>query len=443
MEHSVTLDKEKCKGCVNCVKHCHTQAIRVRNGKATILGERCIDCAECIRICENQAKKAVMDPMELMEQFDYTVALPAPSFYAQFHRVDDPNLILTGLKRIGFDEVFEVALAAQYITRETVTYLAEHPELQRPVLSSACPAIVKLIRIRYPELVDRVLPLIAPVEYAAIAARKLAVEQTGLAPEQIGIFLIAPCPAKATVSKDPLGLEQPVIDATLSMAQVYKKVNAVLGEIEEPEVLLSSLPQGIGWAVSGGESALFAPERCILADGIENASHVLEMVEDTQLSNIDFIELNCCPGGCLGGCLTVENPFLAKARLQHVMNQPGLKRRVVSLPDVDVHWRKKLSFQPVGNLGGSIEDNIQTMRKIEELYQQLPGVDCGSCGAPDCRCFAQDVVLGYASVDDCIFRIRDRLRDLLEQNPAFQELVPVPFRRVDDKAEQVKEELPK
>ena len=46
--HSVRLDKDKCKGCTNCIKRCPTQAIRVRAGKAHIIKERCIDCGECI-----------------------------------------------------------------------------------------------------------------------------------------------------------------------------------------------------------------------------------------------------------------------------------------------------------------------------------------------------------------------------------------------------------
>ena len=41
--HSVRLDKEKCKGCTNCLKRCPTEAIRVRGGLAHIINERCID----------------------------------------------------------------------------------------------------------------------------------------------------------------------------------------------------------------------------------------------------------------------------------------------------------------------------------------------------------------------------------------------------------------
>ena len=105
--HSVTLMPDACKGCISCMKRCPTEAIRVRGGKATIISERCIDCGECIRICPSHAKRAVTDGYEQLERFRWKIALPAPSFYGQFSGIDDINYILTGLKHIGFDDVFE------------------------------------------------------------------------------------------------------------------------------------------------------------------------------------------------------------------------------------------------------------------------------------------------------------------------------------------------
>ena len=61
--HSVTLDKDKCVGCTNCLKRCPTEAIRVRGGRAHIIDERCIDCGECIRVCEHHAKIANTNPL--------------------------------------------------------------------------------------------------------------------------------------------------------------------------------------------------------------------------------------------------------------------------------------------------------------------------------------------------------------------------------------------
>ena len=103
--HSVQLDKSKCMGCINCIKRCPTQAIRVRGGKATIITEFCIDCGECIRICPHHAKLAIYDPLSVMENYEYMVALPAPSLYAQFNNLDDINIVLRALLKMGFDEI--------------------------------------------------------------------------------------------------------------------------------------------------------------------------------------------------------------------------------------------------------------------------------------------------------------------------------------------------
>ena len=113
--HSVTLDEEKCKGCTNCIKRCPVEAIRVHRGKAKIIEERCIDCGECIRCCPNHAKIAVTDTLERLAGFEYKIVLPAPPFSASFERRSTSGRYSRPFLRIGFDEVFEVALAAEVV----------------------------------------------------------------------------------------------------------------------------------------------------------------------------------------------------------------------------------------------------------------------------------------------------------------------------------------
>ena len=110
--HSVYLDESLCKGCINCIKRCPTQAIRVRNGKARITSQFCIDCGECVRTCSHHAKKIHIDSLDILNDYAYTVALPAPSLYAQFNNLDDVNILLTALIYLGFDDVYEVGAAA-------------------------------------------------------------------------------------------------------------------------------------------------------------------------------------------------------------------------------------------------------------------------------------------------------------------------------------------
>ena len=92
---SVKLDADLCKGSINCIKRCPTQAIRVRNGKAEITNEFCIDCAECIRICPHHAKLPSYDKLEVLKDYEYTVALPAPALYGQFNNLDDVKSKIT------------------------------------------------------------------------------------------------------------------------------------------------------------------------------------------------------------------------------------------------------------------------------------------------------------------------------------------------------------
>ena len=171
--HSVTLDRDKCMGCINCIKRCPTEAIRVRNKKAYIIKERCIDCGECIRVCPHHAKRATCDGLDILNNYPYTIALPAPSFMAQFNNLEDVDIVLNALLDFGFDQVFEVAKAAEIVSAAT-RILMKEGKLPKPVISSACPAVTRLIRVRFPGLIDHILPLHAPIEVAARLAKKEA-----------------------------------------------------------------------------------------------------------------------------------------------------------------------------------------------------------------------------------------------------------------------------
>ena len=209
--HSVRLDESLCKGCINCIKRCPTEAIRVRGGKASINNKFCIDCGECIRVCPHHAKLATYDKLDVMKKYKYTVALPAPSLYSQFNNLDDVNIVLNALLLMGFDDVFEVSAAAELVSEATRQYISEHEE-QLPLISTACPSVVRLIRVRFPNLIPHLLPINPPVEVAAVLAVKKAMEDTGLPREEIGIMFISPCPSKVTYVKSPLGTEKSEIE---------------------------------------------------------------------------------------------------------------------------------------------------------------------------------------------------------------------------------------
>ncbi|MBE7012886.1 MAG: 4Fe-4S dicluster domain-containing protein [Ruminococcaceae bacterium] len=410
--HSVTLDKDKCKGCTNCIKRCPTQAIRVRNGKAKIIKERCIDCGECIRVCPYHAKKAVTDEFSILKNYKYNIALPAPSFYGQFAKNDDINVLLGALKKIGFDDVFEVAYAAQIVTQETRKILAEG-KIQKPVINSACPTVVKLICARFPSLIDHILPVISPMNLAARLSRSIVKEKLGFTDEEIGVFFITPCAAKATCAKIPIGAAKTYINGTFSVKDTYRKVLPYMNEVDGTENLARADFDGVCWAVSGGEAKGLAIENYIAVDGIHNVEEVMEAIEDDKLNDIDFVEALACVGGCVGGPLNVENNFVAKSRIKKMADKTTKK---AELPvDVDVAWDTPLRPNTVMSLDEDIVVAMQKMEMMNEIYERLPHLDCGSCGSPSCKTLSEDIVRGFAKETNCIFKLREKIADLTRE----------------------------
>ena len=430
MKHSVVLDRNRCRGCTTCIKNCPTEAIRVRRGKALILSDRCIDCGRCIQVCPHRAIKSVSDNLERLRDYRYCVAIPEPALYGQFQHMWDIDLVLNGLKKIGFHKVFEAAKAAELL----VEYTSRRGTEQKspvPLISSNCPTILRLIRIRFPRLIEHIDPLILPMELAATLARREAEKETGLSPEEIGVFAIVPCPAKATACHRPEGLESPVLDGAFAVRDIYIPLLRAMELLEEPEPMLSAGATGIGVAICSGECHARGSSKYLAVDGIENSIQMLEEIEDGRQPEVEFIELSACTQGCVGGCLNVENPYAARMRIRRMMKQQPVDRCVQPLSqeeEKDLQFSRILQYSPAFRLD---EDRAEAMAKhlrIEALESRLPGLHCGSCGAPNCHAFAEDVVLGRASLDDCIFRVRERMRDVA--GPGGTDVyLPPPFRQ--------------
>lgn len=414
--HSVSLQSELCCGCTNCLKRCPTEAIRVHDGKAHILKERCIDCGECIRICPHHAKKAVSSTLDDIKDYKIKVAIPAPALFGQFNNLDDIDFVLTGLRRIGFDFIFEVSRAAELVSEATRKLLAQG-KLNFPIISSACPAVVRLIKIRFPELCENVMPLLAPMEIAARIARNEVKDKTGATDDDIGVFFITPCAAKVTEVHSPSFGEKSACNGAIAISKIYPLLTSAMDHLKVVEPISKSGLIGVGWATSGGESSAMLGEKYLAADGIENVIRVLEELEDDHIRDVDFIELNACSGGCVGGVLTVENPYVAQARIKNLRKYMPVSLNHLEddrLPEM--MWNGKLEFNSnIFSLDDDISKAIDKMSQMEDIMSGLPGLDCGSCGSPTCRAMAEDIVKGQAKETDCIFKLKEKIQHVYDQ----------------------------
>lgn len=410
-EHSVFLDVEKCNGCTTCLKHCPTEAIRIKDGHAVINEGRCIDCGECIRVCPNSAKKAKCGALSSMEKFKWKIALPAPTLYGQFDNLDDVDYVLDGLLKIGFDDVFEVSAAAEIVSAYTRKYL-KTDGITKPAISSACPVVTRLIALRFPSLLDHVIHMLPPMEVAARLAREKAKrEHPEFSDSEIGVCFISPCPAKASYVKNGFAGYKSQVDAVVSISDIYFQLIGVMRYGSDVKSLSNSGIIGISWATSGGEATAIFNENYLAADGIDNVMRVLDQVENGNIPNLEFIELNACTGGCVGGVLTIQNPFIAKARLRSLRRYLPVSENFTTETDEylpsEFLFDDLPTYQPISRLSDSMAESMRMMADIQKIKASLPGLDCGSCGAPNCRALAEDIVKGQSNIEKCLIRLHN------------------------------------
>lgn len=410
--HSVTLESEKCNGCTICLRRCPTEAIRIRNSKARIIKERCIDCGECIRVCPYHAKKAFADDLKSIENYKYKVALVSLPLYGQFTLDKDMNRIFNCFYELGFDMVYDVAYAADILAVLQEDILKK--QKTKPLIATLCPAITRLIQIRFPSLIDHIMQIESPMEVAARLAKQKVIKELGLSLSDIGVFYITQCPAKITSIKNPIGIKESYVDGAIPIEAIYTKLLKIYDDVEINNKIQKASNKGISWASVGGQSSALGLVNYLAVDGIENVIKVLEEIELGKLNNVDFFEGYACVTGCVGGPLNVENPFIAKNRIRQRANYHGNidyeKSEILNeVKEVQVYLTEEIKPSGILKLDSDIQKAIEKMDLIEKIYKKLPGIDCGSCGSPTCRSMAEDVVRGKASLEDCIIKLKSKL----------------------------------
>jgi iron only hydrogenase large subunit-like protein len=315
---------------------------------------------------------------------------------------------------LGFTHIYEVENSVDILSEAMADYLKTQNEFP-PLISCFCPAIVRLIQVKFPALTEQLMLLKQPVDLSSIFIKKKLMDE-GFNEEDIGLFYVTPCAAKIAAIKSPVGEEKSVVTGVLNMNTMYSRVMRSLKSGDKVIVNSEKLtPQGIKWPLNGGESVNM-PVKSVSVDGIKQVIEFLEKIENEEITDFEFLELRACHESCAGGILVTSNPFLIADRLR---KRAAAKAQTTgSNREIDQQKEYILAnsgIEPVDprmvyQLDNNMARAMAKMKKVRNNMCYLPGFDCGVCGAPSCQALAEDVAKGNAHLSDCLFLQRQMER---------------------------------
>ncbi len=412
--HALKISEANCIGCTHCIKVCPTEAIRVKNGKAHLFENRCVDCGECFRVCPVNAIYIDHDDFNQIFNYKYRVALVPGVLIGQFPENISTQQIYSVLLDIGFTHVFEIEQTVDLLLEVKNDFKKKNPAL-KPLISTFCPAVVRLIQVKFPALVDNLILLKSPLDIAALYYKKLLSEQ-GIPEEEIGLFYITPCAAKIAAVKSPVGEDKSVITGVINLDFIYNKI---FKSIKQSDSEFCNLPKkdeldskGILWSLTNGEKDT-SDGRALAIDEIHNVIEFLDKLESDEISDIDFLELRACDQSCAGGVLTSGNRFLTVERMKKRAENLEKSNESVSCFSKEAEKYKNYLIENISiskimprsmlKLDEDMSEAIRKMDKMRDIMEYLPKTDCGMCGAATCLTLAEDIVMKRADITDCVF----------------------------------------
>lgn len=390
----------RCRKCYSCVRHCPAKAIKVENDQARIIPELCIACGHCVTVCSQKAKyfHREIDQVKGFLAGGQAVACLAPAFIAEFY----PHALslVSALKLMGFGEVHEVAFGASLVTGAYQELLASSG--QRGFISSTCPAVINLVQKHYPDLLNRLAPVVSPM----IATGRWIKNHHGRHPK---VVFIGPCVAKKEEARDPNVTG--AVDAVLTFRELRLMLAEYGLELAKiaPSRVDNPLP-GMGqiYPLPGGLLKSAALSADILSNeivGLSGKHACLEYLEGLKAGcyRPQFVDMLFCDG-CIAGPLM-------ETHLPHYTRQKVIAD----------YWRQ-LGEEAVGqstlpraefNLGRSFANHrlprpVPTEQQVREVLQELDKLrpedelNCGACGYNTCREKAVAVFQGLAENRMCL-----------------------------------------
>lgn len=384
----VTYTLAKCQKCMKCLRVCPVEAITMKDERVRINKSRCINCGKCIDSCVHQGLQAKGSTLAELEYYDVKIALVPSALLAAASTVDQIEELFGTIKSLGFDEVVDLSPYDGAIANELYGMISDQKEPY--LISSFCPVVNRLIEVKYPMLLEYMVP---PYKSAELASRKIR-EETMKLNQKVGIFLLCECIAKLPTSKYPYGDTTSEIDHALSIVDLFPRISKEMGNHRES---VDPSRDGLKLASSAHFTTKGYESHILKADGLEKVQLALDLAEFGQLKGRHYLHLSNCINGCVGGNLLWGNPFEATQHVsEHLTTVRGSNAQVVfeaSEESLDeVNERK------------SIQERILEYARVNAQLEQLPGYDCGACGFASCRMMAEEIAAGRATLENCRIR---------------------------------------
>ncbi len=399
----------KCKDCYKCLRECPVKAIEVKNHQARIIENRCILCGHCTLICPQNAKivhSSLHEVKEILNSGAKVIASVAPSFISSFG-LKDFNVFKIALAKMGFFDAEETAFGAEIVTQQYKALL-ESKQFKN-FITSACPAVCRLIQAYYP----KALQYLAPVDSPMIAHAKMIRKQH----PDAKIIFIGPC-----IAKKREALESGIVDGVLTyddIVELFAEKNIVLEEITNISLedrratacLSKAYPISHGIIKSFPElpkgydyMAVDGPDRCV--DALQNID---------SLENV-FLEMNICKDGCVNGpcSLSVNIKGGSIKATSDVIKY--YKNDIHTLAphryeehDIDVN---KIYPRIRNTSMPAPEREIRSILSKIGKHSEEDELNCSACGYNTCRDKAWAVYNGYSDVEICLPYMRERAESL-------------------------------
>ena len=354
------IDKSKCIKCGKCKSACPYDAIgkKVRPcsvacgikaiesdeyGRAVINQDKCLSCGMCMVSCPFGAiadKSQIFQLIRCMKNGGEVVAEIAPAYAGQFGKEATPDKIYAALLKLGFSQVYEVALGADIgAVTEAHDYVYHVKTGEKPfLLTSCCPAWSMLAKKQFPEIIDSVSKELTPM---VATARSIKKEHPNAK-----VVFIGPCAAKK------LEAMRKTVRSDVDFVITFEELDAMFEArgidpktIESQGHLHDATAAGRGYAVAGGVSK--AIENCIHeyypdvevqiehVEGLDECKKVL-MLAKAGRKNGYLIEGMGCPGGCVAGAGTLIPVPEAKKDVQQIVKDSTKKLPPKQLREIEL-----------------------------------------------------------------------------------------------------------